>query len=288
VDEFPHLAPAQLLEYLEVLRTYDALMIVHAEDSEAIDRAPSAHGESYRTTWPRGRGGRRTSPSPQVIENARWTGARVHVLHLSSSDALPMIRSARRDGVRLTVETCPHYLVFSAEEIADGSTQYKCCPPIREADNRELLWGGLADGTLDCVVSDHSPCTPELKRFDIGDFGVAWGGIASLQVGLSAIWSEARRRGFALVDVVRWMADRPAQIAGLQRKGRIALGYDADFCVFAPDEAFVVDAARLHHRNPVTPYAGRALAGVVHNTWLRGIELVGDECRGRLLTRGAT
>jgi allantoinase len=197
-------------------------------------------------------------------------------------------RTARaRDGVRLTVETCPHYLVFSAEEIADGSTQYKCCPPIREADNRELLWEGLADGTLDCVVSDHSPCTPELKRFDIGDFGIAWGGIASLQVGLSAIWSEARRRGFTLVDVVHWMADRPAQIAGLQRKGRIALGYHADFCVFAPDEAFVVDAARLHHRNAVTPYHGRPLAGVVRSTWLRGTELVGDECRGRLLTRGA-
>jgi allantoinase len=287
VDEFPHLAPAQLLEYLEVLRTYDALMIVHAEDSEAIDRAPSAHGESYRDYLASRPRGAENVAIAQVIENARWTGARVHVLHLSSSDALPMIRSARRDGVRLTVETCPHYLVFSAEEIADGATQYKCCPPIREADNRELLWGGLADGTLDCVVSDHSPCTPELKRFDIGDFGIAWGGIASLQVGLSAIWSEARRRGFALIDVVRWMADRPAQIAGLQRKGRIALGYDADFCVFAPDEAFVVDAARLHHRNPVTPYAGRPLAGVVHNTWLRGNELVGDECHGRLLTRGA-
>jgi allantoinase len=287
VDEFPHLGPAQLLEYLQVLRSYDALMIIHAEDSEAIDRAPSAHGERYRDYLASRPRGAENVAIAQVIENARWTGARVHVLHLSSSDALPMIGSAHRDGVRLSVETCPHYLVFSAEEIADGATEYKCCPPIREAGNRELLWRGLSDGTIDGVVSDHSPCTADLKRFDIGDFGVAWGGIASLQVGLSAVWTEARRRGFALGDVVRWMAEGPSRLAGLQRKGRIALGYDADFAVFAPDEAFVVDAARLHHRNPVTPYAGRPLAGVVRSTWLRGVELVGDECRGRLLSRGA-
>jgi allantoinase len=210
----------------------------------------------------------------------------VHVLHLSSSDALPMIRSARTDGVRLTAETCPHYLVFTAEEVLDGSTQYKCCPPIREADNRERLWRGLADGTLDCVVSDHSPCTPDLKRLDTGDFGLAWGGIAGLQVGLPAVWTEARRRGHRLLDVARWMAERPAALAGLQRKGQLALGYDADFAVLAPDEAFVVDPAKLHHRNPVTPYAGRALAGVVRSTWLRGREVAGDVAHGRLLVRG--
>jgi allantoinase len=287
VDEFPHLDPTELEDYLKVLRTFDALTIVHAEDSQAIERAPSANGKSYRGYLASRPRGAENVAVAQVIERARWTGARVHILHLSSSDALPMIGSARRDGVRLTVETCPHYLVFSAEEIADGATQYKCCPPIREADNRELLWRGLAGGLIDCIVSDHSPCTPDLKRFDIGDFGVAWGGIASLQVGLSAVWSEARRRGFSLCDVVRWMAERPAEIAGLHHKGRIALGYDADFTVFAPDDAFVVDARRLRHRNPVTPYEGRPLAGVVRGTWLRGTELVGDACRGRLLTRGA-
>jgi allantoinase len=287
VDEFPHLDPTELEQYLQALRTFDALTIVHAEDSQAIQRAPRADGDSYRAYLASRPRGAENLAVAQVIERARWTGARVHVLHLSSSDALPMIGSARRDGVRLTVETCPHYLVFSAEEIADGATQYKCCPPIREADNRELLWRGLAGGLIDCIVSDHSPCTPDLKRFDIGDFGVAWGGIASLQVGLSAVWSEARRRGFGLGDVVRWMAERPAEIAGLHHKGRIALGYDADFTVFAPDDAFVVDAGRLRHRNPVTPYHGRLLAGVVRGTWLRGTELVGEERRGRLLTRGA-
>jgi allantoinase len=170
--------------------------------------------------------------------------------------------------------------------VPDGSTEYKCCPPIREADNREQLWRGLADGTLDCVVSDHSPSTPDLKCLDTGDFGLAWGGIAGLQLGLPAVWTEARRRGHSLLDVVRWMAERPAALAGLQRKGHLALGYDADFVVFAPDEAFVVDPATLRHRHPVTPYAGRALAGVVRSTWLRGREVAGEVPHGQLLIRG--
>ena len=183
VDEFPHLEPDELEADLHLLRSFGALMIVHAEDSTAIDRAPSAHGESYATYLASRPRGAENVAIAHVIEAARWTGARVHILHLSSSDAIPMIRSARRDGVQISVETCPHYLFFTAEEVLDGSTQYKCCPPIREADNRELLWRGLADGDIDCIVSDHSPCTPELKRLDIGDFGVAWGGIAGLQVG---------------------------------------------------------------------------------------------------------
>jgi allantoinase len=286
VPEFPHLRPAELEEYLATVRSFGALMIVHAENDAAIERAPSAHGESYRAYLASRPRGAENVAVAQVIEAARWTGARVHVLHLSSSDAIPMIRTARRDAVHITAETCPHYLVFAAEEILDGSTQYKCCPPIREAENRQLLWAGLAEGVIDCVVSDHSPCTPELKRLDIGDFGVAWGGIAGLQVGLPAVWTEARRRGHTLCEVVRWMAERPAAIAGLQRKGQITLGYDADFAVFAPDDAFVVDPARLYHRNPVTPYAGRPLAGVVRSTWLRGVEVDGETPRGRLLTRG--
>ena len=165
----------------------------------------------------------------------------MHLLHLSSSDAVPMVRTARREGIEMTVETCPHYLVFEAEAIADGATQFKCCPPIREADNREELWAALGRGDIDCIVSDHSPCTAELKRLEVGDFGQAWGGISSLQLGLPAVWTEARQRGYALVDVVRWMAERPAEIARLQHKGRIDRGYHADFAVFAPDDAFVVD-----------------------------------------------
>jgi allantoinase len=285
VDEFPHLGPDELAEALRIVASFGAMMIVHAEDSAAIDRAPGCHGQRYRDFLRSRPRGAENVAIAQVIELARWTGCRVHILHLSSSDALPMIASARRDGVQITVETCPHYLTFDAEEIPDGGTQYKCCPPIREADNRELLWQGLAEGVIDLVVSDHSPCTPDLKRFDVGDFGVAWGGISSLQLGLPAIWTEARRRGHSLRSVVDWMATRPAEFAGLRRKGQVALGYDADFCVFAPDDAFVVDPAHLHHKNRVTPYAGRPLAGVVRRTWLRGRE-IGEQPHGRLISRG--
>ena len=192
---------------------------------------------------------------------------RLHILHLSSADALPMIRSARRDGLRLSVEVCPHYLTFTAEEIPDGATEFKCCPPIREAANRDELWAALADGTIDCIVSDHSPCTPELKRFDLGDFDVAWGGISSLQLGLPAVWTEARQRGHALADVVRWMAERPAAQAGLRREGAIALGNDADFAVFAPDKHMLVDPAQLRRWAP--HHARDALANPARIPWPR-------------------
>jgi allantoinase len=288
VDEFPPLHPANLDAYLATLRTFDGLMIVHAEDSRAIDRAPNPHGGRYSDFLASRPRTAENLAIAHVIEAARATDARAHILHLSSSDALPMLDSARREGIRTTAETCPHYLALSAEEIPDGATQFKCCPPVREAANRELLWQGLADGTIDCVVSDHSPCTPELKRLEVGDFGLAWGGISSLEVGLPVVWTEARRRGFSLADVVQWMAEGPAQLVGLRRKGRIAPGYDADLCVFAPDESFVVDPERLHHKHPITPYGGRSLTGVVRATWLRGEELTGDQPRGRLLTRGGT
>ena len=287
VDEFPHLSADELEEYLQVLAGFPALLLVHAEDSQAVARAPTAAGDRYADFFRSRPRGSENVAVAHVIEAARFTGARVHVLHLSSSDALPMLASARRDGVQVSVETCPHYLTFDAETIADGATQFKCCPPIREAANRELLWQGLGDGVIDLVVSDHSPCVPELKRLDIGDFGVAWGGIASVELSLPAVWTAARAHGYGLVDVVRWMAERPADVVGLRRKGRIALGGDADFCVFAPDEAFLVDPTRLHHRHPLTPYAGRPLAGLVRATWLRGREVTGDTPRGALLSRGA-
>jgi len=222
-----------------------------------------------------------------VIELARRTGCRVHILHLSSADALPMIAAARAEGVRLSVETCPHYLCFSAEDIPDGATPFKCCPPIREDANRDELWRGLAEGIIETIVSDHSPSTVDLKCLDSGDFGAAWGGVSSLQLGLPAVWTEARRRGFALSDVVRWMAQGPATQTGLRRKGAVQVGHDADFCVLAPEESFVVDAHKLQHRNAVTPYAGRTLTGVVRSSWLRGLRLDLDASpRGRLLARG--
>jgi allantoinase len=292
VDEFPPLPPQDLEGVLTRIAGMDSQLIVHAEDADAIDRAvpridAAPHGERYANFLASRPRGAENLAIAWLLERARWTGARVHVLHLSSSDALPMLASARRDGVAVTVETCPHYLTFDAAEIPDGATQFKCCPPIREAQNRELLWQGLRDGVVDIVVSDHSPCTADLKHLDTGDFGTAWGGIASLQVGLAAVWSGARVRGHTLADVVEWMATGPARLAGLSHKGSIGLGNDADLCVFAPDDAFVVDARRLAHRNPVTAYDGRALSGVVRGTWLRGNKIdVSGPPAGRLLRRG--
>jgi allantoinase len=208
----------------------------------------------------------------------------VHVVHVSAADVLPLLRAAVADGVRITAETCPHYLTLAAEDVPAGATEAKCCPPVRDRGNRELLWDGLRSGTLGCVVSDHSPCPPELKRFDTGDFGAAWGGISSLQLSLPLIWTGARERGSTLPDVVRWMAEGPARLAGLAGKGRIAAGFDADLVAFAPDETFVVDPARLRHRHAVSPYAGRALRGVVRATWVRGRE-TGAEPVGTLLER---
>ncbi|HEU5455988.1 MAG TPA: allantoinase AllB, partial [Nocardioides sp.] len=287
VPEFPGLDVTGLRLALAEVARLDALMIVHAEDERAIGAAPDATGRTYAGFLGSRPGKAEVVAVAHVIDAARRTGARAHVVHLSSADALPAIRAARAQGVHLTVETCPHYLSFEAEEIEDGHTEFKCCPPIRGAANREFLWGALADGTIDLVVTDHSPCTPDLKRADTGDFGLAWGGIASLELGLAAVWTAARSRGHSLVDVVRWMAEKPADLVGLSTRGRIAVGARADLCAFAPEAERVVDPARLHQKHRVTAYAGRTLSGTVRRTWLRGapVDLAAPP-RGRLLRRG--
>ena len=285
VDEFPHLTTPQLADALAVLQPLDALMIVHAEDCDVIDGSPAPGGGSYADFLASRPAVAEDAAIGTLVELLRSTGGRGHVLHLSSASALPVLAAAREHGVRVSAETCPHYLALSAEEVPAGGTQFKCCPPIREAANGDRLWAGLQDGVIDAVVSDHSPCTEDLKCLDSGDFGQAWGGIASLQLGLPVVWTQARERGVPLAEVVRWMATAPAKLAGLDHKGSIAVGTDADFCVFAPDEAWVVDATTLHHRNPVTPYAGSALRGMVRTTWLRGEAVTGDRPSGHLLTR---
>lgn len=206
-----------------------------------------------------------------LIDLCRETRARVHVVHLSSSGALGILRAARGDGLPISAETTPHYLHFAAEEIPDGATPYKCAPPIRERENREQLWGALAEGLLDVVVSDHSPCTPELKKMEAGDFAEAWGGIASLQLGLPVIWSAARARGHSLVQLAEWMCAGPARLARIDdRKGEIAAGKDADMVIWDPDASVAVAPAMIEHRHKVTPYAGAALSGAVRATYLRG------------------
>ncbi|MFE0436886.1 allantoinase AllB [Streptomyces nigra] len=286
VDEFPHLEQDQLARSLAEIASFGGLLIVHAEDPHHLDAAPQRGGPRYADFLASRPRDAEDTAIARLIDQARRLDARVHVLHLSSADALPLIAEARRDGVRITVETCPHYLTLTAEEVPDGASEFKCCPPIREAANQDLLWQALADGTVDCVVTDHSPSTADLKT---DDFATAWGGISGLQLSLAAVWTEARRRGHGLEDVVRWMSTRTAELVGLGQKGAIEAGRDADFAVLAPDAAFTVDPAALQHRNRVTAYAGRTLHGVVRSTWLRGERIYSDGeftgPKGRLLTR---
>ncbi len=290
VPEFPPLEVAELRSVLGTLAAVDALLIVHAEDGAEIKPASGRDFGAFVASRPPVAERRAIE---KVISGAAATGARAHIVHLSAAECVAMIAGAKAAGIRLTAETCPHYLYFASEQVPDGATEFKCCPPVRDSVNREALWRGIEAGVIDCVVSDHSPCPPELKSFESGDFGQAWGGIASLQLGLSAVWTVARRRGRPLDDVARWMAAAPAALAGLPAKGRLAVGCDADLVAFDPDAAYVVDAARLQHRHPVTPYAGRTLAGRVRQTWLRGTALLDAESGapdgepvGRLLNRG--
>lgn len=286
VDEFPALSAAEMREAMEELVPVDGLLIVHAEDAAIIDDAPDPQGRSYKEFLASRPGEAEDRAISDVIDAARDTGARAHVLHLSNAASIERIAQAKQDGVRLTVETCPHYLTLFAEDVPDGGTAFKCCPPIREDSNRDLLWDGLQAGTIDCIVSDHSPATADLKGVEHGDFGEAWGGVASLQLGLPLVWSEARCRGIELEKVIHWMAEAPADLVGLKTKGRIAVGNDADVSFFAPDEWFTVDAKALHHKNPVTPYDGRELQGRVHRTFLGGREVDFETPTGRLLRRG--
>lgn len=286
VPEFPPVDDAGLERVMRQAAELGSVVIVHAEDAAVIEAAPSAGGPGYGAFLRSRPAAAEVTAIARVIELARRTGARAHVLHLSAADAVGMLADARRRGVSVTAETCPHYLALAAEDIADGATQFKCCPPVRERANRERLWRALGDGIIDIVVSDHSPCPPSLKRLELGDFGAAWGGISSLQVALPVVWTWARARGHGLPDVARWMAAGPASIAGLAGKGRIAAGMDADLVAFAPEDSFIVRPDRLYHRHKLTPYDGRRLHGVVRRTWLRGETVSGERPAGRLLTRG--
>jgi allantoinase len=259
VDEFPWVNELQLREAAQTLTDTAAPLLVHAEHPPLIRPMRSADYRGYLESRPADAENRAIELLRDV---ANETGARIHVVHLSSAGALPILADST-----LSVETTPHYLHLEAERIPPDRLDFKCAPPIRQHENRERLWSGLRDGIIELVVSDHSPCTPSLKE---GDFQRAWGGIASLQFVLPIVWTEAGSRGFSLADVARWTSTAPARLARLDRKGAIEPGRDADFAVFDPDAQFVVEEQIIQHRHKLTPYRGERLRGVVKETWLRG------------------
>jgi allantoinase len=296
VEEFVSVAERDLRGALPELSALKAPLLVHAElpgpIAEAEKKVTKADPRRY-SAW--------LASRPRAAENeaiellvklARELGARIHIVHLSSSDAIATLQKAKSDGQAVTVETCPHYLTFDAQDVGDGRTEFKCAPPIREKDNREKLWTALGDGTIDFIATDHSPCPPAMKLLEAGDFLRAWGGIASLELSLPAVWTEASSRGYALPRLAEWLCSGPARLAGLERKGRIAVGYDADFVIWNPDGKFSVDPAKLHQRNKITPYAGRELLGVVETTFLRGRKIfdrgeLSHSPLGQILRRGS-
>ncbi len=297
VPEFASVSESDLREALPVLAKMAAPLLAHAELPSAIDlsakrRAPDASARAYQT-WleSRPREAENHAVALLLYLSARHD-VRMHVVHLSSTDSIPVIQKAKTSGAQITVETCPHYLTFAAEEIPDGATLYKCAPPIRERENRERLWTALRDGTIDMIATDHSPCLPEMKRKESGNFMDAWGGIASLQLSLPAVWTEAKSRGFSLAHLAKWLCSGPARLAGLEtQKGTIGVGADADLVIWNPEGQFHVDSAKLQHRHKLTPYAGRNLMGIVEATFLRGTKIFerGEFCAaptGQVLLRG--
>jgi len=295
IDGFTMVTEQQLRASLPDVARTGLPLLVHAELPGPIDRATEDLADadwSCYSTYLRSRPDEaELAAIKMMLSLCREYGFRLHIVHLSTSRAFQRLRAARSEGLAVSVETCPHYLHLSAETIADGATLAKCAPPIRSRENCEKLWEGLKDGTIDMVVTDHSPCPPAMKRLDEGNFRTAWGGIASLSLALPLVWTEASRRGFTLLDLARWMSEAPARLAGCEaRKGRIAAGYDADFIVFHPDREFIVTEERLHYRHLVSPYLGETLRGVVKATYLRGNpvfadgEFLGKPC-GREYTR---
>jgi allantoinase len=273
IDEFPNVTRQDLLAAMPLLRQAGLPLLAHAEldlgasVSTADSRSYQGYLESRPSSW-------EDAAINLLIELCRETGCHVHVVHLSAASSLPALRAAKAEGLPITVETCPHYLCLEAESIPDGATLFKCAPPIRERGNQEALWAGLLEGVIDFVITDHSPCTPQLKELERGHFHDAWGGIASLQLGLSTLWTHAGPRGATLLDLARWMSTNPARFAGLSsRKGRIAVGHDADLVIWDPDRVYTLQEEQLFFKHRVSPYLGMRLVGKVHRTLLRGQEV---------------
>ncbi len=292
IDDFPNATEDDLRVAMPLIAEAGLPLLVHAElirPETAREYAGNPHSyqdylASRPDVW-------ELDAIAMMIRLCREYSCPLHIVHVASSQALTMLAEARAEGLPLTTETCPQYLFFAAEDIPDSDTRFKCAPPIRDRQNREQLWEGLRTGILDMIVSDHSPCTPDLKLLAEGNFQKAWGGISSLQFGLPIVWTQAQKRGFSPIDIAKWMSAKPAQLLGLSAtKGAIAAGNDADIVVWNPSATVVVDSATIQHRHKITPYEGQTLFGAVERTYLRGAlvfergALVGEPS-GRVLHR---
>ncbi len=278
IDGFAMIDEAQLRQALPQVAKSGLPLLVHAELAEPIQQAAAdlAHADwtRYATYLASRPDEAEIGAIRLMIDLCREFRCPIHIVHLSSAKALAMLGNARSEGLPMTVETCPHYLHFAAEEIPDKATLFKCAPPIRDKVNQNCLWEGLLSGVIDMIASDHSPCPPAMKRIESGSFQQAWGGIAGLSLSLPVLWTELRHRGLPLTYIAQWMASAPARLAGLgHRKGSILAGLDADFVVFDPETAFTVTPDRLHYRHAISPYLGETLRGVVKSTVLRGTEV---------------
>ncbi|MBT5116204.1 MAG: allantoinase AllB, partial [Candidatus Marinimicrobia bacterium] len=269
IDEFPNISEKHLREALHILAKKGIPVLVHAElengaTSSEENKTYKYFQESRPKSW-------ENNAIKLLIQLCREFNVHIHIVHLSSADILPEIAQTRKDGFPLTVETCPHYLHFSSERISDGDTRFKCAPPIWNGENRENLWAGLEEGIINFITSDHSPCTPELKNLEAGNFEKAWGGISSIQFALPVIWTECKQRGYSLEQLINWMSKQPAKFIGKdQQKGQISPGFDADLVCWNPDKKYIIKKEVIHHKNKLTPYEGESLYGVVNATFLRG------------------
>jgi allantoinase len=295
VPEFEAVSESDLRQAMPELASLGATLLVHSELPGPIDemlpKISDANPRKY-STWLRSRPAQAEDEAiAMLIRLSKEFGTRVHVVHLSSSGSVQQLRKAKAEGVKISVESCPHYLALASEEVPDGATQFKCAPPIRERENQERLWDALRSGFFDLIASDHSPAPPEMKCMTTGDFMRSWGGIASLQLGLPIMWTQAKTRGVDIPEVAKLLSSGPAKLAGFSRKGAIAPGCDADLVVWQPEKSFRVDPQKLHHRHKLTPYAGQTLHGVVQSTFLRGQQIFDSEKilakeSGRVLIRG--
>jgi allantoinase len=273
IDEFPNVTLADLRKGMQTLAKYQIPLLAHAELDEmhegimAFEKNPTsymAYLNSRPKVW-------EDKAVEMMIALCEEFNTPVHIVHLSSADSIPQIKAARAKGLPLTVETCPQYLYFCAEEIPDANTLFKCAPPIREKANNEKLWAALKDGTLDFIVTDHSPATPDLKKIDTGNLKEAWGGIASIQFSLPVVWTAAKKRGFSTNEITNLMSTHVTKFIGLEHsKGKLQKGYDADIVVWDPEQKFTVEASAIQYRHKISPYVGEELSGVIKQTYVGG------------------